>query len=77
MSRRSQVSRIALWRCSLNVFVFVFVIVFVFVFVIVFVFVFDYVFVFVFDEMMMEEMVGSSVYGGRPPQVEPEEGAGQ
>ena len=34
MSQRSQVSRVALWRCSLNVFVFV--IVFVFVFVIVF-----------------------------------------
>ena len=27
--------------------------------------------------MMMVEMVGGSVYGGRPPQVEPEEGAGQ
>ena len=36
MSQRSQVSRIALWRCSLNVFVFVIVFVFVFVFVIVF-----------------------------------------
>ena len=34
MSQRSQVSRITLWRCSLNVFVFV--IVFVFVFVVVF-----------------------------------------
>ena len=33
MSQRSQVSRIALRRCSQNVFVFVFVIVFVFVFV--------------------------------------------
>ena len=32
----SQVTRIALWRCSLNVFVFVIVFVFVFVFVIVF-----------------------------------------
>ena len=39
MSERSQVSRIALWRWSLNVFVFVIVIVFVFVFVIVFLFV--------------------------------------
>ena len=36
MSQRSQVSRIAPWRCSLNVFVFVIVFVFVFVFVIVF-----------------------------------------
>ena len=36
MSQRSQVSRIAHWRCSLNVFVFVIVFVFVFVFVIVF-----------------------------------------
>ena len=36
MSQRSQVSRIALWRCSLNVFVFVIVNVFVIVFVIVF-----------------------------------------
>ena len=36
MSQRPQVSRIALWRCSLNVFVFVIVFVFVFVFVIVF-----------------------------------------
>ena len=36
MSQRSQVSRIALWLCSLNVFDFVIVIVFVFVFVIVF-----------------------------------------
>ena len=35
MSQRSQVSGIALWRCSLNVFVFVIVFVFVFVFVIV------------------------------------------
>ena len=35
MSQRSQVSRIAPWRCSLNVFVFVIVFVFVFVFVIV------------------------------------------
>ena len=33
MSQRSQVSRIAFWRCSLNVFVFVIVFVFVFVFV--------------------------------------------
>ena len=32
MSQRSQVSRVALWRCSLNVFVFVFVFVVVFVF---------------------------------------------
>ena len=38
MSQRSQVSRIALWRCSLNVFVFVIVFVFVFVFVFVIVF---------------------------------------
>ena len=38
MSQRSQVSRIALGRCSQNVFVFVFVIVFVFVFVFVNVF---------------------------------------
>merc|ERR1711956_129384 len=38
MSQRSQVSRVALWRCSLNVFVFVIVIVFVFVFVFVIVF---------------------------------------
>ena len=30
MSQRSKVSKIALWRCSLNVFVIVFVIVFVF-----------------------------------------------
>ena len=30
MSQRSQVSRIALWRCSLNVFVFVIVVVVVF-----------------------------------------------
>ena len=37
MSQRSQVSRIALRRCSQNVFVFVFAIVFVFVFVFVFV----------------------------------------
>ena len=36
MSQRSQVSRIALWRCSLNAFVFVIVFVFVFVFVSVF-----------------------------------------
>ena len=36
ISQRSQVSSVALWRCSLNVFVFVIVIVFVFVFVIVF-----------------------------------------
>ena len=36
ISQMSQVSRIALWRCSLNVFVFVIVFVFVFVFVIVF-----------------------------------------
>ena len=36
MSQRSQVSGIALLRCSLNVFVFVIVFVFVFVFVIVF-----------------------------------------
>ena len=36
MSQRSQVSKIALWRCSLNVFVIVIVIVIVFVFVIVF-----------------------------------------
>ena len=35
MSKRSQVSRIALWKSSLNVFVFVIVFVFVFVFVIV------------------------------------------
>ena len=34
MSQRLQVSRIALWRCSLNVFVFVIVFVFAFVFVI-------------------------------------------
>ena len=33
MSQRSQVSRVALWRCSLNVFVFFIVFVFVFVFV--------------------------------------------
>ena len=39
MSQRSQVSRIAPWRYSLNVFVFVTVFVFVFVFVIVFLFV--------------------------------------
>jgi len=38
MSQRSQGSKVALWRCSLNVFVFVFVIVFVFVFVFVIVF---------------------------------------
>ena len=38
MSQRSKVSKIALWRCSLNVFVIVFVIVFVFVFVFVVVF---------------------------------------
>ena len=38
MSQRSQVSRVALWRCSLNVFVFVIVIVFVFVFAFVIVF---------------------------------------
>ena len=36
MSQRLQVSRIALWRCSLNAFVFVIVFVFVFVIVIVF-----------------------------------------
>ena len=36
MCQGSQVSRIALWRCSLNVFVIVIVFVFVFVFVIVF-----------------------------------------
>ena len=36
MSQRSQVSGVALWRCSLNVFVIVIVFVFVFVFVIVF-----------------------------------------
>ena len=42
MSQRSQVSKIAHWRCSLNVFVFV--IVFVFVFAFVFVFVFFFVF---------------------------------
>ena len=36
MFQRSQVSRIALWRCSLNVFVFVIVFVFVFVYDIVF-----------------------------------------
>ena len=36
MSQRSQVSRIAHWRCSLNVFVFVIVFVFVFLFAIVF-----------------------------------------
>ena len=36
MSQRSQISRIAHWRRSLNVFVFVIVFVFVFVFVIVF-----------------------------------------
>ena len=40
MSQRSQVSRIALWWSSLNVFVSVIVFVFVIVFVIVFVFVF-------------------------------------
>ena len=33
MSRRSQVSRVAIWMCSQNVFVFVIVIVIVFVFV--------------------------------------------
>ena len=40
MSQRSKVSEIALWRCSLNVFVIFIVIVFVFVFVFVFVVVF-------------------------------------
>ena len=43
MSQRSQVSRIALGRCSLNVFVFVIVFVFVFVFVFVIVYFFDLV----------------------------------
>ena len=43
MSQWSQVSRIALLRCSLNVFVLVIVIVFVFVFVFVFVIVFFWV----------------------------------
>ena len=38
MSQSSQVSRVAPWRCSLNVFVFVIVFAFVFVFVIVFLF---------------------------------------
>ena len=47
MSQRSQVSRIPLWRCSLNVLVFVIVIVFVIVFVIVYVIVFVIVFLLV------------------------------
>ena len=47
MSQRSQVSRIALRRCSQNVFVIIFVFVIVFVFVFIFVFVFLFVFVFV------------------------------
>ena len=46
MSQRSKVSEIALWRCSLNVFIIFIAIVFVSVFVFVFLFVFVFVVVF-------------------------------
>ena len=58
MSQRSQVSKIALWRCPLNVIVIVIVIVIAFVFVFVFVFVFAFVFDYVF--------VTISLSAGRP-----------
>ena len=59
MSQRSQVSRIALWRCSLNVFVIVIVFVPVFVFVIVFLLVRSCLLIILTDGLNGDKSLGS------------------